>query len=303
MSSFNALRPDPDKVGGVEESPFVRLPDPAAVFAARARRLATLAQGSVLSPYLRFLSGIANAQAECAAALPPSGASMDLRQDEAGFIAALDDLLGHLRFCNAPQAAVEARDRLVALSNAERLALAEDVIAAAYPADRVGECLYVAAAVQVWLTRIAAGIDPASLQPGEDGVCPACGGAPVASVVVGWTQASKARYLCCGLCGTQWNYVRIKCSACGSTEGVTYYHLEGGAEAAPSTKRSGQPGHDDRDGNSKAPPNTIAAEVCANCRSYLKHLHQHTDPAIEPIADDIASYGLDLLVLQFPRFA
>ena len=89
----------------------------------------------------------------------------------------------------------------------------------------------------------------------------------------GWTQASKARYLACALCGTQWNHVRIRCTACGSTEGISYYNIEG-------------------------QPKTMGVETCTTCHSYIKHMQQHEDTAIDPVADDIASYALDLLAQE-----
>jgi FdhE protein len=104
-----------------------------------------------------------------------------------------------------------------------------------------------------------------------DGACPACGGPPVSSLIVGWPNAHGSRFCSCALCGTLWNYVRARCTACGSTEKVSYREVEGG------------------NGN-------IKAEVCESCRSYVKVLYQHKDPALDAVADDIASLGLDLLV-------
>ena len=48
-------------------------------------------------------------------------------------------------------------------------------------------------------------------------LCPCCGSRPVASVER--LGAEGARYLACGLCATQWHYVRIKCTHCQSTKG------------------------------------------------------------------------------------
>ena len=104
-------------------------------------------------------------------------------------------------------------------------------------------------------------------------MCPACGGAPVSSVVVGWTQASKARYCACSLCGTLWNHVRIKCTACGSTDGIAYYTIEDGSK-------------------------TVGVETCTACRSYIKHMQQHEDAGLDPVAADVAPYALDLLARQ-----
>ena len=36
----------------------------------------------------------------------------------------------------------------------------------------------------------------------------------------------------------------------------------------------------------------------SSCRGYVKILHQHMDPALDPIADDVATLGLDVLVRE-----
>lgn len=116
-------------------------------------------------------------------------------------------------------------------------------------------------------------LDPAALVPVGDGVCPACGGAPVASVIVGWEGASGARFCCCSLCATQWHFVRIRCTACGSTKGITYRELDG-AEG------------------------TVKAECCRECQSYAKIMLQSKNPDLDPVADDLASSALDILVRE-----
>ena len=45
-------------LGEIAKPPFAVLPDPAALFAGRARRLAVLAPGHQLEPYLRFLAAV-----------------------------------------------------------------------------------------------------------------------------------------------------------------------------------------------------------------------------------------------------
>jgi FdhE protein len=151
--------------------------------------------------------------------------------------------------------------------------LAESIFEAAYPPDQIGEALYVAAGLQLHLTRLAAGLDASSLRPVGDGVCPVCGGLPVASSIVGWTAASRARYCCCGLCATRWNYVRVKCVICGSTEGVSQRLIEELSK-------------------------DVVAEICDQCHGYTKQFREDRQPEIEPLADDIASFGLDLLVRE-----
>jgi FdhE protein len=281
-AAFDAIRPDPDKVGGVAEAPFVRLPDPATLFAARAQRLQDVAPGHPLDAYLRFLSGIVATQHAAHGALPPARLSRpradgvppltrSLLRDDPDFAATLDWFLAHVPVADAPPEAREACDRMGHWDPAARVALAEDVFDMALDPGRLGEALYAGAAVQLYLSRMAASLEAHALKPQAGNTCPCCSGAPVASLIVGWSQASKTRYLCCSLCSTLWNYIRIKCAACGSTAGISYYTIDGGDQA-------------------------VAVESCTACRTYLKHLQQHDNPLLEPFADDVASFGLDLLV-------
>ncbi|XYD08714.1 formate dehydrogenase accessory protein FdhE [Methylobacterium sp. NMS12] len=189
------------------------------------------------------------------------------------FDASLLSLLAELDLSTAPEASAAARDALRAASREDRLDLAVQVFEGALPVDRIAECVFVSAALQVRLAGQAARLDTKTLKPVADGVCPCCGGAPVASVIVSWTPADKARYLSCSLCGTYWNHVRIRCTACGDGEGVSYYGLDEVSK-------------------------DVQVETCTTCHSYIKHLHQHRAPALDPVADDIASYGLDLKIAK-----
>ncbi len=289
----DALRPDPAKIGGVGDAPFAALPDPATLFAARAERFDALAADHPLGDYLRFLAALTRVQDSMRAALPPlpppDEAALALRlqhampplspQDldgDAAFAATLDALLRGVAALDAalvPDAAREAAARLGGRPAAERTALAAAVSAGATPVDHLAEAVFAAAALQVHLARRAATLDVGALHAVADGVCPACGSAPVASLVVGWTRASKARYCACPLCATQWNHVRVKCTACGATDAVLYHNVP---EVSPD----------------------VAVETCGTCRSYIKHMQQHAEPRLDPVADDIASYALDLLIRE-----
>ncbi len=150
----------------------------------------------------------------------------------------------------------EARSALVRVTeadSAQRLGMARAVLESAIPFEQFAEHLFVASALQVHCSRLASRLDAKKLVPVGDGVCPCCGGGPVASMVVGWTGAQHSRFCVCSLCATQWNYVRIKCTLCASTKGISYREIEGG------------------DG-------TVWAETCDACRGYVKILHQHGIP-------------------------
>ncbi len=194
---------------------------------------------------------------------------------EADFAATLGLLLDgvdeQFTASTTPTATMEAVSRLRDMPPAEQLELAAAVFAGSYPADRLGECLFVAAALQVHLAQSAALLDVAALHPVADGVCPACGSGPVASLIVGWTRAAKTRYCACSLCATQWNHVRIKCTSCSATSAILYRGVKELSE-------------------------NISVETCDTCHSYIKHMQQHAEPLLDPVADDIASFGLDVLV-------
>ena len=42
----------------------------------------------------------------------------------------------------------------------------------------------------------------------------------------------------------------------------------------------------------------VRAETCDTCRGYVKILQQQQHPALDPVADDVGSLALDLLVRE-----
>src|SRR5256885_831132 len=102
---------------------------------------------------------------------------------------------------------------------------------------------------------------------------PVCGTLPVASIVRADERSQGYRYLHCALCATEWHLVRITCSQCQGTANIAYHSIEGAAEA-------------------------VRAESCDECHTYRKILYQEKDPNVEPVADDLASLALDLLMSE-----
>jgi FdhE protein len=283
-----ALEPDPTVIGNVARPPFVRLPDPLQIFVDRTQRLRTLSQGHQLGDYLRFLAGLSEAQYRIQHLLPEPdmpGAEILVRArehkmpplDRGRFTvdAALEETLNRLLSLAAsiemPALARSALDRLTAADPGMRHTMVHDVLADAVPVEAVAEHIFVAAALQVHFARLAARLDAQSLVAVGDGACPSCGSAPTTSVIVGWPNAEGARYCSCSLCSTLWNYVRVQCVVCGSNKEIAYQEIDGS------------------DGN-------IKAETCGSCRSFVKILNQRQDPALDPVADDVASLALDILV-------
>jgi FdhE protein len=290
MSKAGVPRHDPIPIGEIAVPPFVRLADPLTLFAARSLRFRTLAGGHQLSPYLLFLAAISECQHRIQKDLPePSLPADDARgrarehamppldrirfTADAALDATLDRLLALAATIDMPDNARVAIERARGADAAARDGMVCSVLADSIPVETLADHAYIAAALQVHFARLAARLDPTTLVPVGDGLCPACGGAPVASAIVGWKGAQGTRFCMCSLCATQWHVVRIKCVLCESTEGIGYEELDGG-------------------------PDTIKAETCESCRGYLKILHQHKNPQLEPVADDVATLGLDILLRE-----
>ncbi|MDI7860353.1 formate dehydrogenase accessory protein FdhE [Rhizobiaceae bacterium n13] len=277
-------------IGRISKAPFALTPDPGKLFKERVARLEILAKDAHLGPYLTFLAGIARIQGELASslsALEPVPVDQVERArenamppiDRAAIVQSQDCRRTLLRFLEAvgalemPPTASQALAQLREADEETMDWMIDNVLADDLPVESLAHHLFVAAAIQVHAARLAATLDANGLVPVRVGVCPACGGKPVASIVVGVQGVEGARYGCCSCCSTMWNEVRIKCLACGSTKGVGYRAVETGTDEA-----------------------TVKAEVCDSCHSWVKILYQNKNPSLEAVADDVASLGLDLLM-------
>lgn len=285
-----AVQP-PGTIGQIAKPQFAVPPNPAELFRRRADRLAALSAQSALAPYLRFLAHVSDGQhaiqVGLPAANPPSadGAAAARTHGMPAFSHALlkpdeivdetlDRLVRWLPDGPLPKTAVEATESLRTAATDRRrawtLAVLQDADSSPSDIPRTG---IIAAALQLHFARLAASLDPESLTHVADAACPVCGSAPMTSAVVGWPNAFNTRYCACSLCGTLWNVVRVKCLYCGATDGITYRMIE-------------------------EQPETIKAESCNSCQSYIKVLYQTADPELDPFADDVASLSLDILMRQ-----
>ena len=279
----------PIDIGQIADPPFAVLPDPARLFLTRAARMAALADGNPAGPYLLFLSAIATAQHDAQRPLPapvmppeevlerayshtmPPIAGAELTGE--AFAVVLMALLDQLEAGDVTPECRQVATALRSLAAEDWSDMAEAVLQGAIPADEVAAHVLVAAALQVHAARLAAGLEASRLTRIADAICPACGSPPVASQVVGWPGAHGARFCQCSVCATNWHVPRIRCLSCGNEKDVAYHGIEGGPEA-------------------------VRAETCDACRSYVKIFHQHKDPKIEPLADDVASLGLDVMLRE-----
>ena len=285
------LEPQPGLAAAIEP-PRLLPPEAASLFAARARRFERLAEGHALGDWLRFLGRLSGAQHAALQAFPvvrlPAESALVQARDfgmpplhaqswtrDRAWRDALRQLAQRLAD-DAPEASRSSLRLITRLPEDRLEALADQVLATEYYGPDAALLPFVAAALEVYWTAMAARLGHDGIAPLDvPGICPACGFLPVASVVRTGTGIANLRYLHCSLCNTEWNLVRVKCPACDGTAKISYRHVEGS---------------DIR--NLPA----VRAETCDDCMSYLKILFQEKAPEADPVADDLATLALDMLV-------
>jgi FdhE protein len=280
-----------DPLGGVKAPEALILPDPMTRFACSAARLEALSAGHPMMEWLGFMARLARAQHVVTTTLEPFGgpsqaavehavdarmpplAADGHRRDPAwrdGLAMLLDDFDSVT--VPAPARAVMAGLRGSEVGAVE--ALADRFLHGVVDPAEAGAVFYVAAALQVYFTRLAAVLPATSLRllP-QRGLCPCCGSTPVAGMVTASGQTPGTRYLYCSLCAAAWNHVRAVCITCGQSRSLSLEEIEGDS-------------------------GTVKAETCNECHTYAKMLYQSRDMKADPFADDLATLGLDLLVAE-----
>ena len=184
-----------DPQGGVKASEPLILPDPSTRFARTSARLEALSTGNPMGPWLRFMAQLAAAQHLAATKLGPLRGP-GLAAVEQAVDARMPPLAadGHRRdpawrdglallldgFDMAPAPAMAEMAKLRARAPGAVEALADGFLHGDVDPSDAGAVLFVAAALQVYFTRLAAALPASSLRllP-QRGLCPCCGSTPV----------------------------------------------------------------------------------------------------------------------------
>lgn len=284
--------------------PRVRVPDRAQLFARRARRLRALAPASPIAGYLQLCAIVADAQhaalADFPITLPDDAQLATAHAHHMPPIAAMSwprapawrDALASI--CATITAGQGFPAEAVRLAERVMMACADEIEAQADallnqrdpvmdPAIDVATAPFVMAALQVNWVALSSRFIAADVKPLDvPGVCPLCGSLPVASLVAAQTPYQGYRYLHCALCACEWHRVRVECSHCGADGKDLVYHSL--------TDRAGS--------DASVGEAAVRAESCGACGTYRKILYQEKDMLLEPVADDLASYALDVLLAE-----
>src|SRR5262245_2836762 len=252
--------PQDEIARGTAEPPALRLPDRSSFFSDRAARLRTLAARNLQGGgYLELMAELAAAQH---AAL--------LRQPETW-----RDALAVIAERIAPRMPTPTAGLVRGLASASESYLenaAASVLHFDYPSPDARVVPFIGAALQVHQVQRVTVLGEAAFAGADmPKVCPVCSSPPVASTLRIDVPVPGSRYLHCALCGTNWHHPRGRCTQCDARDKLAYFHVEGGTEV-------------------------VKAEACDACLSYLKVIDQEKDPLADPVADDLATLALDVLM-------
>jgi len=280
--------PQGEIAGGLKEPPAFRLPDAHSIFADRAARFEALAAAGAGEPaFLQLMAQLARAQQTALDAhptpaapesghlercrmhgLPPLGTDTLL---DGSWRDALKSIAQTMR-ADVPPAVQHVLADLEKMDVATLDAQASRLLSLDYPALDSAAVPFLGAALQVhWVKRAAALGEAEFRKLDVPTVCPVCGSLPIASVLRIGVPVPGTRYLHCVLCSTDWYMARGYCSQCETQEKLAYYHVDGGNDA-------------------------VRGEACDECHGYIKSLNQEKDPQADPVADDLATLSLDILM-------
>lgn len=301
------LSPEEIAVRAGQQMPYLHFPVRAELFALRETRLRELAAGHAMRDFLLFAAELAHVQHEVLQHYPdvPLPSADDLaaaaRAAQApvpaplwprdpAWRAALRRMLELLvpRLAGSP--ALASVQALLASDDTHLEGQAELLLQGAAGLDMSAASL-VAAGLQVYWTHMVIAIQKAHGEARQEPfgrtldvtTCPCCGSLPTASITRVDPTGSNYRYLHCALCSTQWHMVRVKCSHCESTKGIHYHSLEALATdgAVQDTALA-----------------SVQAETCDECHHYIKIVRMERELNVDPVADDLASLTLDILVSE-----
>lgn len=295
--------PEDIKLRSGLDIPQLLLPDPTRVFAERALRLREQAAGHAMRDYLLLMAVVCEAQHERLQHHPslplPSAAQIEaaaasgeplldaerwprdpLWRDE--LRALLAQVLPQLPEGSPALAGVQA---VAALSDEQLDQQAGRLLSGVMLGLDLAAAPLIAAGLQLYFTQLVASTGTTHSEPfpfhENTTRCPCCASPATASITRLGGALEGQRYLHCALCSTQWHMKRVQCTHCLATEGIRYQSLQAVDQTQPAHTKP-----------------AIEAETCDTCHHYLKVVHLESDVHGEPVADDLASVTLDLLVSE-----
>lgn len=265
--------------------PFFIAPS-ANIFAERALRFEELAQeeSSEWALYLRFLAALSRIQDELLQQnhfkLPENSEHGQLPKADGSYLPAqlpsmIQTLIqkGISKLSENRQAQTQ---HLLTLNPDELMQMAQALLTQqAQESDKIAYIWLIAAVQVIWTAWAMQLTDNDVAERDNREACPCCGADAVASVVLNGGDWHNLRYQHCAICNSRWNMLRAKCTFCGDQSSISHEKIETSQASALQGAR---------------------AECCGKCGHYRKLFLQTEQQNADPIADDLASLALDILV-------
>jgi len=248
--------------------------DPAAAFEKRAARAEALAPSApAVAEPLSFAAKLFRFQGRLAAAIsarhaeaPFSGEAPDLRR--------IVDLLPPLLAFAAADGPSELAEVAAARAKDDP-ATATTRLEVYWEGGRDVQEDYLSRAFLRPLAEVLARAGIAARRPRHEGHCPACGSAPIVSYRKELPESNgAARFLVCGLCGTEWAFNRIRCPSCQEENPAKLPGFQSDVHR------------------------NVRIEACETCRRYVKSLDLTLDARPLPEVDDLVSLAMDLWAIE-----
>ncbi|HRK37829.1 MAG TPA: formate dehydrogenase accessory protein FdhE [Burkholderiaceae bacterium] len=306
-STVRVMSPEEIAARAGGETPYLRWPDSSSCFAQREMRLRQLASNHAMGDYLLFMAELAHCQQRCLDNHPftivPDSTAIGLatKRGEPPLKATewtrdpiwhqhARDIANHL-IPFAPDGTRPTLTKLGLFTDEQFERQADILVRGLSTGLDLASAPIIGGALQVYWTQMLLtvqrqhkGLGEALGRSDDETRCPCCGSRPTASVTRSSGESLGQRYLHCSLCGLEWHLVRIKCPNCLSEKSLAYHSLTSAD-------------HDTESGSDAAMAR-IQAESCDECDTYLKVAHTDRDAFAEPVADDLASLALDLLMSE-----
>lgn len=285
------MTPDEIKQQPFFHIPFWLAPDNE-LFARRARRLAHLAELTQVEDanwrqYLQLLVQVCLVQQDLYQTLPL--ATLPVSNDEFPLTIHLIDqyaqqwprLLTDMHQQLASKLLPTGQrvwQELLALSAQQLLALLKRGWQQTYTLAEQDYSIWINALLQIAYTRMAHELNQSQIKTSaESGFCPCCGQDAVGAVIIGQGELAGLRYLHCDLCNSRWHSVRARCSFCDHDHDLGAYRIE------------------NTDNKVLA---AAEAECCPQCHGYRKRYMLEKQQDADPVADDLVTLALDVLLGQ-----
>lgn len=276
----------------LQEQPLFHIPfwqAPATdVFATRAVRFGELAAEEVSDwrHYLSLLAKLAEAQQMLLDGLPAVVVRktpqdelplpVSLLRDNQATIDRLFSRLYALLLTDLSPTAQLVWDELLKMNETQRQDLYLRVLQQSGLLTDHDYAMWVHAVLQIVWTRAAQQLAVVDVpQPDDISYCPCCGSDGVGSVVLNHGELEGLRYMQCNLCNSRWHALRAQCTFCGNGKDMSLQHIEGADEGALSA---------------------AYGECCPSCHHYRKLYRLDKQPYADPVADDLATLAVDMLL-------